>query len=352
MNSFSHPDFQGHEKVEFIHHAASGLRAIIAIHSRQRGPALGGCRVREYSDSNAALTDVLRLSRDMSRKTAMADLPLGGGRAVVLAEHADALSEQAWEILAQALNDLQGQYVAAEDVGMDLNGLRKLAERTPFVTGAPDAHGHRGGDLSPWTVKSLVACMQQASKDVLGKDSLAGLRVAIQGLGRVGSKLAAELAGHDVELLIADIKPDTAKTVAEATGATIVRPNDILATPADIFAPCALGGVISNETVPRLRCKLIVGGANNQIADTNAGYALHTRQIIQVPDYIANAGGVIRAGLDYLGKHSDEQIGEKCTSMATTLHEVISESQRLGIPPFRIAEDICYRRLQTNQLGR
>lgn len=346
MNAFGHPDFAGHEKVHFIHEPRSGLRAILAIHSTALGPALGGCRVMAYADSGAALSDVLRLSRDMTRKTAIAGLPLGGGRGVIMADSLNDLDERAIACLAASLNELGGRYVAAEDVGMDLKGLSRLAQHSAYVTGAPGAHGHAGGDLSPYTVISLFHCIRQASAQHLQRDNLAGLRVAIQGLGRVGWRLAEMLHEAGAELLVADLDQDKVEAAVSRFQAQAVAPNDILHARVDVLAPCALGGIIHQENVSRLRCQVIAGGANNQLESANIGYAVNARGILFIPDYVANAGGVIRAGLDYLGGHSDADILQRSAAMADTLDEILSESRRTGSPPFRIAEQMAYRRVQ------
>ena len=260
------PDFDAHEALHFVHDAATGLRAIIAIHSTHLGPAAGGTRFWHYADDADALTDALRLSRGMSFKNAMAGLPLGGGKAVILAPADRSKTPALLAAFGLAINRLGGQYVTAEDVGMSVTDMIEIARKTRFVAGLPVAGGAVGGDPGPHTSLGVFLGIKAAVKRALGKDSVAGLRIALQGAGSVASGVAMHAAAEGATLIIADVDSARAHALATQVSGSVVDPAALLATPADVVSPCALGAILTEQSIAALDTPIVAGGANNQLA--------------------------------------------------------------------------------------
>jgi len=287
----------GHETVTHVVDEPTGLRAIIAIHSTVLGPALGGLRWFRYPTEQAALTDVLRLSQGMTLKNAAAGLSLGGGKAVIVDDGSITDRKAALEAFGGGVERLGGAYITAEDVGTTVADLVVVSNTTSHVAGLDEAHGG-SGDPSPLTARGIVASMRAAASRLWGSDSLEGRTVAIQGVGKVGSNLARLLAGAGASLIVSDRSEDAVASVVGATGANVVGPNEILSVPCDILAPCAMGAVLDETTILSLHCRAVVGSANNQLATEQDATRLAEAGILYVPDFVANAGGVINIAVE------------------------------------------------------
>jgi glutamate dehydrogenase/leucine dehydrogenase len=309
-----------HQEVAAVWRRRSGLRAIVAIHSTALGPALGGTRFRPYATVGEALQDVLRLSKAMSYKAAMAGLDLGGGKAVIIGDPAELRSAELWEDYADFLDGLGGRYYTAEDVGTSQADMDEIGRHTRYVTGRSLEAGG-SGDPSPVTAYGVFRAMQATSGALWDTDSLAGRTVAISGVGKVGSALAELAAGDGAKLVVADVDEAAVRNVVEQFGASPSEPSEIHRTPCDIFAPCALGGAVNDETVGELACEAIVGAANNQLARPELAAVLAHRNIAYVPDYVANAGGVINIAYERQG-HYDKAAA---TAHVGRLYDAVAE---------------------------
>ena len=298
---FDSDAFDGHEEVVFASDNESGLRAIIAVHSTARGPAIGGCRILPYADEAAALRDVLRLSRGMSYKACAADVPFGGGKTVVIADSQMQKSPRLLHALGRTIDRLGGRYITGEDVGTTVADMAEIRRSTAHVMGLPEEQGG-SGDPSPRTALGCFVGIQASAGHVWGKTDLKGARVLVQGLGNVGFNLCRLLKEAGASLLISDIKRDLVQRCAEKLGATPVDPEAVIGTQADIYAPCALGGVINDRTIERLNVKIVAGGANNQLESEHHGTALRERKILYAPDYVINGGGMIQLAMERLGQ--------------------------------------------------
>jgi leucine dehydrogenase len=345
---FDSPTFDGHEEVVAFHDAASGLKGIIAIHSTIRGPAAGGCRMWAYGSAAAALDDALRLSRAMSYKAAMADLDLGGGKAVIIGDPARAKTPALFAALGRAIARMDGRYWAAEDVGVTAEDLGYARAETSQIVGL---HGHAAasGDPTPVTADGVFRCMELAVRRRLGKE-MNGVSVAIQGTGAVGSRLAERLAAAGSQLVLADADPSKAADLASRLGARTVKAAAIFDADVDVFAPCALGGALSEETVPRVKAKVIVGGANNQLAYPGVGDYLFRKEVLYAPDYVVNAGGFINVAaeicaLERGGAYDPHWVEAKLQRMVQTLDEVLDRSARERRAPHAVADDLARDRI-------
>ena len=338
------PDFDDHEGVHLFRDPASGLTAVIAVHSTARGPAAGGVRFWHYADSNRAITDALRLSRGMSYKNAMADLPMGGGKAVVLADQpGQAIDQQRLEAFGRAVESRGGRYVTAEDVGMSEASMKVIATMTKHVSGLPVAAGSAGGDPGPFTAHGVYLGVKAAAKRGLGADSMAGVHVAIQGVGSVGGGLAKLLAKDGAKLTLADVNTERAQALAAELGADTVATEEILALPADVVSPNALGAILTEASIAALQTKVIAGGANNQLETKEDGARLHARGILYAPDYVINAGGIINVGLEYLGQGDRAEVETRIARIPDRLIQVWDESDRTGEPASDVADSIARR---------
>ena len=345
---FDSPAFDGHEAIHVFNDEASGLKAIIAIHSTARGPSAGGCRMWPYVSSEAALLDALRLSRAMSYKNAIADLELGGGKSVIIGDSRTQKTPALFEALGDAIEQLGGRYWAAEDVGVSPADLAHAHTRTHYVAGL-EGRGAASGDPSPVTAegvfRGIVLCVRRA----MNRD-LKGVTVAIQGLGHVGSSLAEKLAAAGAKLVVTDVNEALADRVAARTGARTVAPGAIFDTDAEVFAPCALGSVLTTDTLARLRCRVIAGGANNQFGSVEAGQAIYEKGLIYAPDYVINGGGIISVAgeiraLDRGEDFDPAWVEAKLARLMITLEEVLQRSLDERRPTHEIANEVAKARI-------
>lgn len=311
MSAFwTEADFDDHELVQVVHCRKSGLTAIIALHSTHLGPGAGGTRFWHYNDPAGAMRDALRLSRGMSYKNAMAGLPMGGGKAVILADEQRIKTPDMLAAFGDAVEALGGRYVTAEDVGISEADMVAVAQRTAHVSGLPVAgEGSAGGDPGPFTAYGIYLGIKAAVAHKLGKDSLAGVHVAVQGTGSVGGGVARLLAKDGAKLTLADIHADRAAALAQELGGDAVASDAIMGVACDVFSPNALGAILDDDGIARLDCAIVAGGANNQLARPHHGEALAARGVLYAPDYVINAGGIISVATEYLarrdGRHGD-----------------------------------------------
>ena len=343
MGDWGFPDFDEHEGVHLFTDAPSGLRAVIAIHSTTLGPAAGGCRFWHYADERQAITDALRLSRGMSFKNAMAGLPMGGGKGVILADASRSKTPAMLEAFGRAIQSLGGRYVTAEDVGMSDADMVKIASATKYVSGLPVASGAAGGDPGPYTAIGVYLGVKAAAKRALGTDDMKGVRVAIQGVGSVGGGTARLLAADGATLLLGDVDTARAATLAAELGARTVGADAILAADVDIVSPNALGAILTEQSIAGLKARAVAGGANNQLAGPEDGRRLHERGILYAPDYVINAGGIINVGLEYLGQGDEAEVKSRIARIPERLREVWDESDRTGAPASGVADRIALR---------
>jgi len=343
-NGWGFPDFDDHEGVHLFSDPASGLQAVIAIHSTKLGPAAGGARFWHYADSGRAITDALRLSRGMSFKNAMAGLDLGGGKGVILAKNpGDTITTEQLQAFGRAVESLGGKYVTAEDVGMSEARMKVIAGETKYVSGLPVESGAAGGDPGPYTAHGVYLGVKAAAQRGLGATNMQGVHVAIQGVGSVGGGLAKLLASDGAKLTLADVDANRAAALAAELGAESVAAGAILGVQADIFSPNALGAILTEATIPTLTATVVAGGANNQLA-TQEDYArLHDRGILYAPDYVINAGGIINVGLEYLGQGDEAEVMTRIAKIPARLNEVWDESDRTGAPAAEVADSIARR---------
>lgn len=344
MNSpWDFPDFDAHELVHVVTDRKSGLRAIICVHSTHLGPGAGGVRFWNYAQSADALSDALRLSRGMSFKNAMAGLPLGGGKAVILADEAGTKTEDMLEAYGQAVDRLGGVYVTAEDVGMSVRDMVTIARRTRFVAGLPASEGEVGGDPGPHTSYGVYLGVKAAARRRLGRDSLDGLHIAIQGAGSVASGLARRAAADGARISVADIDAQRARALADEVGGSAVSPDDILFVAADVVSPNALGAILDEDSIRRIQAPVIAGGANNQLATPADGDRVRQRGILYAPDYVINAGGIINVATEYLKDGDEEMVRTRIEGIPGRLEEIWDESDRTGRNPAAVADDIALR---------
>ena len=335
MPVFSNLHFDGHEQVVFSQNEVDGLRSIIAIHDTRLGPALGGCRVWDYAGEEEALADVLRLSRGMSYKAALAGLPLGGGKAVIMADSFTEKTPEMMRAMGRAVERLGGRYIIAEDVGVEVRDMDEVAKETRYVSGISGG----AGDPSPWTAEGVFDALRAAVRYRLGRD-LEGVRVAVSGVGHVGANLCRLLAGAGARLIIADIRRDTIEQVATLHGATTASPETIHADEADVFAPCALGAVLNARTIPEIRARVVCGAANNQLETEEDDARLAERDILYAPDYLVNAGGLISVARPTCGL-SEAEARAKLAAIPQTLLEVFAIAERDGVPPGAAADRLA-----------
>lgn len=345
MPFFTSPHFAGHEQVSFFHDAATGLRAIVAMHSTALGPAAGGCRMWAYPDDQAALDDALRLSRGMSYKNAMADLPLGGGKAVIIGDARRDKSDALMEAFGRAVDSLGGCYVTAEDVGITVADMTAAARKTRHISGLAKTDSAAGGDPSPKTARGVFIGLKAAVKAKLGRDDLDGVRVAVQGLGGVGFNLCRDLHSAGATLVVADIHDDRTARAADEFGTEVLGADHILFADVDVLAPCALGAVLNAQSIPRIRAHVVAGGANNQLATDVDGARLMERGILYAPDYVINAGGIINVSAEYLGNRSEAQVDADILRIGDRLSEIFARAAREETPPNVIADAMAEEKI-------
>jgi len=329
-----------HEQVLFCNDRATGLRAIIAVHNTNRGPALGGTRMWNYTSETDALTDVLRLSRGMTYKNAISELGLGGGKAVILGNSREDKSEALFRRFGQFVDSLNGKYITAEDVGISPEDMVSVSKETNHVAGLPG----KSGDPSPVTAYGVYMGMKACAKAQFGSDSLNGKKVAVQGVGHVGEYLINHLTEEGAKVFISDIHEPTLNNVAQKYGTEIVGLDEIYDVDMDIYAPCALGATVNDDTLSRLKCSIIAGAANNQLKDEAAhGKAVMDKGIIYAPDYMINAGGVINCFAEVDGQTSEWAM-KKAAEIYDTTALIINRSKEENIPTYAIANKMAEER--------
>ena len=338
MAAFENAAFDAHERVVFCHDAGSGLHAIIAIHSTALGPAAGGCRLWRYANDDDALTDVLRLSQGMSYKNAMAGLEFGGGKAVIMKSDSFDGSPALFEKFGDCVEELQGRYVTAEDVGMSVAIMEMIARRTKYVSGLPLKAGRAGGDPSPKTAFGIFRGIEAAVRHRRNGADVAVLTVAVQGVGNVGYHLCRYLHEAGASLVVADIDADKVARVVQEFSARTVSFERILDQQADVIAPCALGAVFNEQNIPQIGAEIIAGGANNQLTTDEDGLRLKKAGILYAPDYVINAGGIINVACEYYGNASDADVDEMVEAIGPRLTQIFEESERTGEPTNAIAD--------------
>jgi leucine dehydrogenase len=338
MSIFSHPEYHAHEDVAFHHDVATGLKAIIAVHSTALGPGLGGCRMWPYASDAEALTDVLRLSRGMTYKAALAGLPQGGGKSVIIGDPRRQKTPELMRAMGRFVNRLGGAYIAAEDSGTSVADVHTMAEVTPHVGGLANANAEgRTGDPSPATAYGTFVGIQAAVKHRLGRDDLKGLKVAIQGLGNVGYRLAKHLHEAGAQLWVTDIHYPAVDRCVQELGANAVSMERIFGLDVDVFAPCALGAILNDITLPELKATVVAGAANNQLAQPRHGLALMQRGILYAPDYAINAGGIIEIYHETHG-YQDAAVKAHLDRIGATLIAIFQRAEEQSLPTGAVAD--------------
>jgi leucine dehydrogenase len=338
-----HPDFDFHEQVVLVSDRASGLQAIVAVHDTTLGPALGGCRMWPYASTNDALTDVLRLSRGMTYKAAVAGLPLGGGKSVVIGDSRKHKTPAVLRALGRAIDQLGGRYITAEDVGTSPEDMNYVREGTKHVAGiAPELGGL--GDPSPMTALGTFVGIRAAVKHKLGADSVKGLTVAVQGLGHVGWDLCRQLHEAGAKLIVSDMIATRLDEAARLFGAKVVALDTIYGVQCDVFAPCALGAIVNPQTLPQFKARIIAGASNNQLATAAMGDALHAQGVLYAPDYVINAGGLIKVCGEYY-KTDASLVERDVRRIEHTLLELFAQASAAGEPTYLAADRMALARI-------
>jgi leucine dehydrogenase len=336
-------DFDAHEDLHFVSNEECGLKAIIAVHSTHLGPAAGGCRYWRYEDDANAVTDALRLSRGMSYKNAMAGLPLGGGKSVIIADDNHPKTPEMLHVFGKAVDHLCGRYVTAEDVGMSVADMIEIRRQTPFVAGLPVEGGDVGGDPGPHTSLGVFLGIKAAVRRALGKDSVQGLHIALQGAGSVATGVAIHAAAEGARLSIADVDSAKAQKLASATGGKVVATDEVLGLEADVLSPCALGAILDEQSIAALRVPIVAGGANNQLAAPQDGPRLHERGILYAPDYVINAGGIINVCTEYLRDGDSSLVRKRIEGIPDRLDQIWAETAKTGRDPASVADAMAQR---------
>jgi leucine dehydrogenase len=339
MSVFDSPSFDSHELVQFATDVSTGLRTIIAVHSSALGPACGGCRLWNYPNSADALEDALRLSRGMSYKNALADIPLGGGKAVIIANPAEK-TKDLMRAFGRVVNSLGGRYITAEDVGVTVEDMVAVAEETRYVHGLPNDKS-AGGDPSPYTAQGVFLGMKAALKHRLNSTDFTGVRVLVQGVGNVGFNLCKLLHAAGAEISISDINKNNLERVLGTMPARVVAVDQLHSETVDIFAPCAMGAVLNEATIPKLKAKIIAGGANNQLARPEHGQLLKEKGILYAPDYVINAGGIINVYSEMAGL-SRESVCEKVSRIYETTLSVFEQAQSRNLSSDKVADEMAW----------
>lgn len=336
----------GHEQLVICYDEPTGLKAIIGIHNTVLGPALGGTRMWNYTSEAEAITDVLRLSRGMTFKAAISGLNLGGGKAVIIGD--PKLKNEAFlRRFGRFINSLGGRYITAEDVNMKTSDMEYIAMETKYVTGLPEVKGG-GGDPSPVTAYGTYLGMKAAAKKAYGSDSLTGKRIVVQGIGQVGKYLVEHLVKERAEVFITDIFEDRLQKVSKETGATVVDPSVIYDLDMDIYAPCALGATVNDQTIDRLKCQIIAGAANNQLQDEEKhGKLLLEKGIVYAPDFLINAGGLINVYAEYVGGYNRELTYLHADKIYDICTAILHKSEEENIPAQQAAIEMAWSRIES-----
>jgi leucine dehydrogenase len=348
MSVFSHAEFDGHEQVAFRFDAATGLRAIIAVHNTRLGHALGGCRMWPYTSDEAALTDALRLSRGMTYKAALAGLPQGGGKSVIIGDPRHDKTQALMRAMGHFVDGLGGTYIIAEDSGTNVDDMHQIAAVTRHVGGLADAKSAasgRTGDPSPATAMGVFIGIKAAVRHTLDRDKLSGLKVAIQGVGNVGFRLAKHLRDAGAQIWVTDLHQAAVDRCVVELGAQAVPMDAVHALDVDVFAPCALGAGLNDKTIPQIKAKIVAGAANNQLARPQHDHQLKARGILYAPDYVINAGGII--DIFYEGPDYDQaKVHAHLERIGGTLGEIFQRSTKEGRPTGEIADRMAEERFR------
>lgn len=345
MDVFGMRDFDDHELVVFGRDAKTGLRSIVAVHSSRLGPAAGGCRMWPYASTAAAVTDVLRLSRGMSYKNALAGLPFGGGKAVIIGDSRTAKTPELFEAYGRFIDSLGGRYITAEDVGTTIADMEQVARCTRYVSGLGRRNGGAGGDPGPKTALGVFLGIKAAVRFRMGRSDLEDISVAVQGVGGVGYHLCRLLAAEGARLRAADVRCAAIERVRDELGATAVQPEAVLTEDVDVLAPCALGAILSSDTVPHLRARIVAGAANNQLAEDKDGLALQQAGVTYAPDYVINAGGIISVAREYLGESTEAQVMAEIHGIPVRLTEIFERARREKQPTNAVADAMARDRI-------
>lgn len=337
-----------YEQLVFCQDQTSGLKAIICIHDTTLGPALGGTRMWNYATEEDAIRDAMRLGRGMTYKNAAAGLNIGGGKTVIMGDSRTQKSEELFRALGRFVQSLNGRYITAEDVGTTVRDMEWVRMETEYVTGLSSSYGS-SGDPSPLTARGVWKGIKAAAKEMYGRDSLEGKTIAVQGLGHVGYYLVKHLQDEGAKLIVTDINPEAVKQVVQETGAQAVGPEEIYGVKCDIYAPCALGAVINDQTIPQLKCQIVAGAANNVLAEERHGDKLHEMGILYAPDYVINAGGVINVA-DELEGYNYERALKKVDGVYDNVQRVIEMAKRDRIPTYQAADRVAEERIE--KIGR
>lgn len=345
MNLFTYMEESDYEQVIFCHDKESGLKAIIAIHNTILGPALGGTRMWMYQSEEEAIEDALRLAKGMTYKNAAAGLNLGGGKTVIIGDPNKDKNEAMFRAFGRYVQSLNGRYITAVDVGTTVKDMDIIYEETDYVTGISEEFGS-SGDPSPVTAYGIYVGMKAAAKEAFGSDSLEGKKIAIQGAGNVAYHLCEHLHKERAKIIVTDINEKAVKRVVEKYGAEAVNPDEIFSVDCDIFSPCALGGVINDETLPQLNAKVIAGSANNQLKENKHGDKIHEMGIVYAPDYVINSGGVINVADELQGYNRDRAM-KKVETIYDNIERIFEISKRDNIPTYLAADRMAEERMMT-----
>jgi leucine dehydrogenase len=333
----------GYGEVHLKRDQATGLQAIIAIHDTRLGPALGGCRFIHYDTEEQALIDALRLARGMTYKAALAGLDHGGGKSVIIRPRHRFSRTNLFRAFGKFIDDLRGHYITAEDSGTSIEDMDVIRSVTKHVTGVDPSKGG-SGDPSPFTALGVRRGIEACVKHAMGRDSLEGIHVAIQGVGHVGYQLCKQLHEHNASITVADIDPLKAERVEREFGVTVVPLDQIVSTECDVFSPCALGSAINAESIPQLHCKIVAGAANNQLAETTMGGDLRQRGIVYAPDYAINAGGLINVAQEVVG-YDAEKSRVRTLKIYDTILEILERAEHAMLPTNIVANKMVEERL-------
>jgi leucine dehydrogenase len=345
MSVFDNGEYDNHEQVLFCRDEDAGLFAIIAIHDTTLGPAAGGCRMWPYTSIEDAVKDVLRLSQAMSYKNALADLPLGGGKSVIIGDPNKDKNEKLLIAFARFVQRLGGQYYTAEDVGIGINDVEVLSTASDYVFGLVTT-----GDPSPFTARGCFEGIRAAVKNKLGRDHLKNLKVAVQGVGNVGRYVCKYLHEAGAELIVADVKAESATYAVENFEAKAVAPHKVYAQDVDIFSPCAMGGILNDDTIPQLKASIVAGAANNQLAEARHGRLIHNRGILYAPDYVINAGGMLNASGDIFGKYDVNQVMGHVKGLYDATFRIFEVAEQENRPPNEVADDLARQKIEAGKM--
>jgi len=341
MTFFENTANQGHESIHHFYDPQTGLKAIIAIHSTALGPAAGGCRMWQYDSEADATWDALRLARGMTYKNAMAGLPLGGGKAVIMADPEQPASDDLFRAFGRCVDSLGGRYLTAEDVGVSIDNMGLIKQVTDFVAGLPSREDSAGGDPSPWTADGVFLGICAAVEHRLGFTTLENIRVAVQGVGKVGYDLCRQLHAAGASLVISDVNEQNLARAQTEFNAQIIPVDQIITTDVDVLSPCAMGAILDARSIPEIKASIIGGAANNQLATEEDGQRLFERNILYAPDYVINAGGIISVSSEYMGGKSKSDVSAQIALIAGRLSDIFVSSDKHKLPTNVIADSMA-----------